>query len=85
VNRFTAFHYVIPGMEKRGRVVALLVLTAVLVCACGEQSPPWQENHPPEKPIIDESSGFPADSSTGVSCTPTLCWSCYDPDGDDLS
>ena len=47
--------------------------------------PPWsfvtQGNQPPD-PITDMS---PADNAAGVSRTPTLSWSCQDPDGDELT
>lgn len=57
--------------------VVCFLLFALVSCT----SPASAPNNPPSKP----SNPSPANGETNVSMTPTLCWSCSDPDGDTLA
>ncbi|UCC44652.1 MAG: PKD domain-containing protein [Candidatus Zixiibacteriota bacterium] len=42
-------------------------------------------NNPPDVPENNTAAGSPADHAAGVSMSPTLHWTCTDPDGDQLT
>ncbi|RPI04658.1 MAG: hypothetical protein EHM64_09295, partial [Ignavibacteriae bacterium] len=49
-----------------------------IIAECSQDGTPLVTNNPPEAP----SSPSPSDGATGVSTSPTLSWSCSDPDDD---
>lgn len=63
--------------------VELVALAQSVGCAKDTTKPP-QANRAPNAPVIDQSSGAPADNATGVARVATLAWTCSDPDGDEL-
>ena len=74
-------------MLHRVVLKGLLVAALFFFVSCGDddESPTsTPSNHPPDAPVNNTGAGSPADNATGVTATPTLHWTCTDPDGDVL-
>ncbi|WP_214495047.1 PQQ-binding-like beta-propeller repeat protein [Thermosipho sp. 1244] len=67
-------------MKHSGRLMfIIMVISLSLLVGCMNDIS--NSNNPPAEP----SNPFPEDNATNVSITPTLSWSCNDPDGDSIS
>lgn len=62
-----------------------IILIAAVIGACGGDNATDSSNRAPDQPTLDGPSGAPINGATGVSLTPTLRWTCTDPDGDALT
>jgi hypothetical protein len=74
-------------MKRRMRplvLIVLLVAAVSLLMTCGHDKPTADINRPPAAPANDTSLGSPPNSALGISRTPILCWTCVDPDADEL-
>jgi formylglycine-generating enzyme required for sulfatase activity len=68
--------------QQLSHFIFVSIFATVLFCGCKkEDSPVSTANNPPAAP----SSPSPSNGATGQSTSPTLSWSCSDPDGDALT
>ena len=73
-------------MLHRFILKGFLIATLFLFMSCGDDdnSPTTPTNSPPDAPVNNTGAGSPADGAIDVTATPTLHWTCTDPDGDVL-
>lgn len=73
------------GSFLRLAVVMGPIAGIIILASCDKSSEPQEPaNRRPTAPMIDTLSSTPPDGSTGRSITPTLQWTCSDPDDDSL-
>ena len=74
-------------MMNRALFVGLLIAVSFFIVSCGDDDDTptaTPTNSPPNAPVNNTAAGSPADNATGVTLSPTLYWTCTDPDGDTL-